>query len=134
MNTAKNKSFRLSPNLKSKKEKKNAEKAKKMSLLYDTLYEKASLIIAKYNPCSFKNGECFNYGCCYGCKHLSENGCTVKALSCKLWLCDEARLKFPECATELDALEKEADENKILLGYRSCKKEVFLLNNLEKSA
>lgn len=28
-------------------------------------------------------------GCCHGCRHLGRNGCRVRALACKLWLCDE---------------------------------------------
>ena len=27
--------------------------------------------------------------CCFGCKYLNDNGCTVKSLSCKLWFCEE---------------------------------------------
>ena len=26
-------------------------------------------------------------GCCDGCKHLTNTGCSIKSLSCKLWLC-----------------------------------------------
>lgn len=30
--------------------------------------------------------------CCVGCKNLGKNGCKVKALSCKLWYCDQSIL------------------------------------------
>jgi hypothetical protein len=26
-------------------------------------------------------------GCCQCCKHLTSNGCSTKALACKMWLC-----------------------------------------------
>jgi hypothetical protein len=55
---------------------------------------------------------------------LSNKGCSVKALSCKLWLCDEARKKYPACTGDLDALSEIAGRYE-LLGYRTCKKDVL---------
>jgi len=33
-------------------------------------------------------------GCCYGCKYLSEKGCTTKSLACKLWVCQSMLLNW----------------------------------------
>lgn len=67
--------------------------------------------MSKYDICEIrkdKNGNvsCYaretKYLCCgdlYGqdndekCEYLSPNGCTIKCLGCKLWLCAEARFK-----------------------------------------
>ena len=63
------------------------------SLMHDYVYDKANVLFNEHNPCAVRDGMCIsgrnggNDFCCYGCKHLDENGCTVKALSCKLWLC-----------------------------------------------
>lgn len=32
------------------------------------------------------------YGCCTGCEYVSETGCTIKCLACKLWLCSRTLL------------------------------------------
>lgn len=65
---------------------------------YDDLYERGSNLLKMHNPCNIRQeGEkwvCNNTRgglewCCGGCKHLGPNGCTVKALSCKLWLCNQ---------------------------------------------
>ena len=62
--------------------------------LYDRLYEIADFLLKKHNPCKHSNGKCggmetymYSGGCCGGCKHLREDGCSVKALYCKLWVC-----------------------------------------------
>ncbi len=99
-----------------------------ISQKYDELYNRASAVIKKHNPCQVRkekdksitclgsriysgygqhdgfNGE-KNLLCCGGCKyHDACSGCTVKALTCKTWLCATARQNSPECATELDAI------------------------------
>lgn len=63
--------------------------------LYDVLYEQAGRLLKAGNPCNIRiennkkvcNGHLAS--CCAGCKHLGAEGCTVEALSCKLWLCRE---------------------------------------------
>jgi hypothetical protein len=62
--------------------------------LYDRLYEIADFLLKKHNPCGHSNGKCggmktytFQGGCCGECEHLRANGCSVKALYCKLWVC-----------------------------------------------
>jgi len=62
--------------------------------LYDLIYEKADRLFKEYNPCEIgknifgksccRKSENF---CCRGCRHLSDDGCTVRSLACKLCLC-----------------------------------------------
>ena len=74
----------------------------KLSALYDRIYDIANRLIKKYSPCNIRTKipsakdlriticNCKFCGddslCCYGCKYWN-NGCTVKALGCKLFLC-----------------------------------------------
>ena len=64
---------------------------KDKSKLYDRLYEVGDFLLKKYNPCGIKNGKCIRPDspefCCGGCEYLIVRGCSVKSLSCKLWLC-----------------------------------------------
>ncbi|HOF42321.1 MAG TPA: hypothetical protein PLF30_02480 [Candidatus Moranbacteria bacterium] len=95
------------------------------SELYDALYETADSILKKYDPCKFKSGTCKTRGnCCEGCKYLSKNGCTVKALSCKLWLCDDVRRSCPECAAALDSL-CSVSQKFNLYGFRMRKEDII---------
>lgn len=98
--------------------------SKKMKL-YDDLYEKADLINEKYNPCNFKfnqgnSGELVTchgcpYFCCEGCKHNGQNGCRVKSLSCKLWLCYKALLKTDQTVLDkINSLINEAKKENLL--------------------
>lgn len=65
------------------------------SELYDVLFDQADRIVKKVNPCNIRkneSGELVCNGvspewCCGGCQYLTTNGCSVKALGCKLWLC-----------------------------------------------
>lgn len=67
-----------------------------LSALYDRIYDIADRLIKKYNPCNIhtKNGKTIcNYKhnvtpklCCSGCT-VWNNGCTIKSLGCKLFLC-----------------------------------------------
>lgn len=76
--------------------------------VYDALYYLADLMLEKHNPCNIIKKEdktidpifsvtCIrdrrhigNYSstCCSSCHHLGAKGCTVKALGCKLFLCN----------------------------------------------
>ena len=69
---------------------------KNEEVLYDTLYKASVNLFSKYNPCEIKDGTCWrtrNFSkkvdnfCCNGCEYVSEKGCTVEAVGCKLWLC-----------------------------------------------
>lgn len=89
-------------------------KLKALSAKYDRLYDKADAVLKEHNPCQIRRDEdgivrCadvrrkmqlkgYDYMkhqqtqlCCTACPHLGPNGCTVKALSCKLWLCSTLR-------------------------------------------
>jgi hypothetical protein len=63
------------------------------SRLYDVLYEMADKVLKEHNPCRVENGKCLrcqkgghNF-CCDDCQYLKDNGCSVKALYCRVWLC-----------------------------------------------
>jgi len=113
---------------------------------YDELYQQALAVFAEYNPCKIEDcsdGEHKTCArgrlhdresfCCYGCEHLSDDGCTVECLWCKLWFCqgppnsqyDKYRgklLNVPyEFFTKLGALRVEA-EGLGMIAYR-CSKE-----------
>lgn len=97
-----------------------------LSQLYDKLYENGVRILRKHDPCGFSNGKCAapRKNCCEDCKYLSKNGCTVKELACKLWLCDSARRRFPGCARKLDELWDVAMKHH-LIGERETKEETL---------
>lgn len=88
---------------------------KQQKKVYDALYYLADLMLEKYRPCQIeqvepKDGfkrtvfdvictrgrryvgryanESDRGTCCGGCKYLSIDGCTVRCLGCKLFLCD----------------------------------------------
>lgn len=56
--------------------------------LHDRIYRHADRLIRKHNPCRIENGKCA-YGefCCNDCEHLTETGCSIECLMCKLYLC-----------------------------------------------
>lgn len=65
--------------------------------IYDILYAKMQKLLDQYNPCKkrVENGimRCIKYKdiseCCNNrkCKHLTDTGCAVKNLMCKLHIC-----------------------------------------------
>lgn len=71
-----------------------------VSQQYDEVYYKAQALFDKYNPCqmevhSLGKLTCVaksNPGqlCCLGCGYLSDDGCTVMCLGCKVSLCGGA--------------------------------------------
>ena len=76
-----------------------------LSKQYDKLYNEFDKILKKYNPCQIRveNGctKCANEDakeklCCDydDCKHWY-NGCTIKCLACKAYLCRPARKNLP---------------------------------------
>lgn len=92
-----------------------------LSKLHDLIYAKADRLFKQYNPCNIhidkrKQLVCNNpkYSndkpnqqlqfwnnslCCVGCKYLSDSGCTVKCLGCKVGLCrSESRSRVTEQA------------------------------------
>ena len=85
-----------------------------LSKLYDRIYNIADRLIKKHNPCKIriknnkilcayyttdKNNEFYlpqNKLCCLYCNkgYWSKEGCTVKALGCKLFLCQAVKNKI----------------------------------------
>lgn len=126
-----------------------------LSEKYDELYDKASELLKKFNPCKIENGTCFQYRealkkyeerslrnpqyfppedikaatkhynfCCGGCKHLGPNGCMVKALYCRTWLCSSLRSDMlpMELKVGLTLIYDEAQKYHLLL-FRGSKEE-----------
>lgn len=96
--------------------------------LYSNYYAEADAILKKYNPCQISvDGKSCTGGepCCSGCGHLASTGCTVMALGCKVWLCNTAIIKYPECYEELKALARRAVKDGVPIGFRTSKKESF---------
>lgn len=101
------------------------------SQMYDVLYEVAGKIFKKLNPCDLVNDTCFESRrdnqrcrCCEGCKHFRDKeGCVVKALGCKLWLCMHSSDQHPYIKGYLDALRTVATNVGILSHFRASKEE-----------
>ena len=74
-----------------------------ISYVYDWACGRLDSFHKKLDICEWHEGihgfECLRYfdPCCEtgkACEHLSNNGCTIKSLSCKLWLCSTANSKL----------------------------------------
>ncbi len=82
------------------------------------------------NPCMFEHGKCSTMrkgdivSCCVKCEHLSKTGCTVKALSCKLWLCSALDSVENKLTLRLKILKIIQWKNK-LDGFRMSKEQIF---------
>jgi hypothetical protein len=113
---------------------------KYLSKKYDELYNKADKLFKKYNPCKIQNRKCIvGKHCCCGneyktieegrCKYLTENGCSVKSLACKLWLCYnifwKEDNKITELNNKLEKLRDKAIELKLAYFYRTSKEDVL---------
>ena len=64
---------------------------------YCDICDRADGLFKKYNYCEIKDGTCGRFRlktspgknfCCGSCEHLTETGCSVKAIMCKLWICN----------------------------------------------
>lgn len=92
---------------------------------YDSIVAKAESILAQHNPCEFQvndgvasciwtrqtggwgHGETISDCCCGGCEHHSATeGCTVKAVGCKFWLCSVAERNTPSVVIALSELRR----------------------------
>lgn len=96
--------------------------------VYSSLYQQGGAFLKMYNPCQITGKECTRGNvdwCCSGCPDLGPNGCTVEALACKLWLCEEARKHSPEAAIALKALSYTAYGLGIPMGFRASKEKNF---------
>jgi len=89
--------------------------------LYDRVYAVADSLIKRYDPCRVEKvgkgvicadrGRSYlkfesarNVTCCECCVYLGPNGCTVKCISCKLFLCREIADQHPELDRKLKRL------------------------------
>ena len=121
---------------------------------YDRLRKKLDFFLKQLNICDWHNGlhgsECIRYynPCCESggvCQYLSSAGCTVKSLSCKLYLCPEAQSALqriiidkthPQRTTAVQFLSFRlqalgwCDKYNILLKPRATKEETFSDNNI----
>jgi hypothetical protein len=84
-----------------------------LSKEYDRLYNEASKLIKKYNPCKITDGKCLNGGpkcCCGGCRfeYLTSTGCSVQSLGCRLFLCGFAIETAPQIRSKMDRLREYA--------------------------
>ena len=76
-----------------------------LSKKYDELFDRAVEVVSKHNPCKLHDfmgekmcarGDVASNGlCCHGCRHLRVNGCKVKSLGCKIWLCTHENWDCP---------------------------------------
>lgn len=90
----------------------------KLSAEYDRIYEEADRLFREYNPCQFKDGKCAKNrrdgdtlnGCCTSCPYLKSEGCTTKALGCKLFACGYICRNFAELYGKIWELRREALE------------------------
>ena len=123
---------------------------KQLERWYDFLYHKADEIFKEYNPCGItKTTSCIetkgieydlrsasktrdknDKGCCYECKYLSKNGCTVKALRCKLYTCPATLInlhnKNPIAHHQLNRLKMLAYRLDLMRGpFRECKRDTL---------
>lgn len=74
------------------------------SYIYDVMCEYLDNEFITKNHCGFVNNVCVGTkyesknGCCYGplgglCKHMKDNRCSIKFLSCKLFVCSKLKRK-----------------------------------------
>ncbi len=103
-------------------------------LLYDTLYEMGQAFIKFYNPCEFGNdGKCLasrnhcNHAsfCCSNCDYVTDKGCSVKALSCKLSFCGAALRELTPVAMKFLDLLQDKRQKHFCATFRMSKEEVF---------
>jgi hypothetical protein len=100
---------------------------------YEELYAKAHEVLQRIDPCEItivdgkptctSTRASYAHGsqlCCTNCSHLAVDGCTIEALSCKLWLCMYVKTttKGQLALKELAAIEKQAYEEGIPKPYR----------------
>ena len=106
--------------------------------LYDVLIALGQQTLDYYNPCDWQNRKCRRMrsseddkGCCVESQDLGVEGCTVKSLGCKLWLCEGQRNLFRECEIELRVLRQVADSCGIPYQIKRSKEEDFTLSSFQ---
>jgi len=63
--------------------------------------------------------------CCNGCPHLSNSGCTVESLACRLWTCFTFQKNHPDTTKALMYVSAAARNAGIPHAYRMSKEENF---------
>jgi hypothetical protein len=119
---------------------------KALSKLYDALYRRASDLFREYDPCKIRHmagGEvsCIAHStrnlkttcCCGYCKWLGPNGCRVKALYCKVWICSTLSGENPKLERQLRHLSAIASRHDLLHVRASKKDSLERANNWRKS-
>lgn len=82
--------------------------------LYKNMCKEASEI----NTCVFIDGQCKkgSYCCCNGCSHLTDSGCKINSLLCKIWICDVLRAEMePDSVNNLQKMWDEAGKEGFLV-------------------
>lgn len=102
---------------------------RRLSKLYDAIYDRADQLFKEYDLCSINNGKCLDgCFCCSNCKHLSPDGCTIRSLACKLSICgaaERAAREYNKEAIEEILLLRELAEIHCITSFRSPKERVF---------
>ncbi len=110
------------------------QELKEKELLYDTLYEMGQAFIKFYNPCKFgSDGKCLasrgflnrDSFCCSKCKHVTDKGCSVKALACKLSFCGAAIQELTPVAKKFLEILQNEKEKDFPATFRMSKERVF---------
>lgn len=85
--------------------------------LYSELYSEMDSALKMYKICGVrinKKGQVTCRGmkeridrkpgslCCHNCEHLSEKGCRIQSLGCKIWLCEQVRSFLYENRKKVD--------------------------------
>ena len=99
---------------------------KQRMALHDRLYRHADNIIKKRNPCKIEGKYCLcgKNPCCDYCNYLTEKGCSVECLRCKLYLCYRVQETDPKAHKMLKRLQKQAHRHDLLFA-RNSKEELF---------
>lgn len=106
------------------------------SEIYDQLYDRAIKLMVEYNPCDIRGGICASKRlelgpnfCCTRCINLSDSGCQVTSLLCKIWVCGAIRPLLPRTFHEkIGEILKEVHESKITLGRMDKWESILPLN------
>lgn len=102
------------------------------ALLSKRLYDLADAILYYYNPCQIKGNKCIagEIWCCSAtrfkpevlptngerpeCRFRDSKGCTFPNITCKVWLCDQARKADEKCSELLGLIELIASMHELI--------------------
>ena len=85
---------------------------------YQRICQEATDLFAEFDPCKIYDDECCQGRghethpsfCCAGCDYLSDTGCTVEAIWCKVWTCGAIEHSPKEFKRRLNILIKESSQ------------------------